>query len=154
MTQEIIIAFDWGAARIGVASADSGTRVALPKPALLEKDKAAQIRLACEATRALGATTALVGLPLERSGEDGPTTRSARMFAAKLEAALAATSGEPPVRVLLVDERFTSTEATHLLRAAGARPTGRDGRSGRLDSASAAVLLAHWLDLNAREARP
>jgi putative Holliday junction resolvase len=147
---DFIIAFDWGAARMGVAVAEASTRVATPRAAILEKDKAAQIRLAAAAVREAEAATVLVGLPLERDGEDGPTTRSARMFAAKLEAALASVGW--PATLHLVDERFTSAEATTLLRAAGARPTGRDSRSGRLDSAAAAVLLAHWLDRSARAA--
>jgi putative Holliday junction resolvase len=144
-TTDVVVAFDWGSSRIGVASTDLGARLPTPREAILEKDKGAQLRLAAGVVARLGASTVLVGLPLELDGSDGVVTRSARMFAAKLAATLAATAPSPP-RVVLVDERFSSAEATARLREAGARPTGRDGRSGRLDSAAAAVLLGHWLD--------
>jgi putative Holliday junction resolvase len=142
---EVIVALDWGAARIGVASTDLAARLPTPREAILEKDKGAQIRRTVDAVRRLQATTVLVGLPLELDGSDGPVTRSARMFAQKIAACLADGTPVTP-RVILVDERFTSAEATARLKEAGARPTGRDGRSGRLDSASAAVLLGHWLE--------
>ena len=146
---EIIVALDWGAARIGVASTDFVARLPTPREAILEKDKAAQIRRAVDVVTRLEATTVLVGLPLELGGSDSLVTRSARMFAQKLAAALA-DSGETAPQVLLVDERFTSAEATARLKEAGARPTGRDARTGRLDSASAAVLLGHWLEASGR----
>jgi putative Holliday junction resolvase len=150
-SSEVIVALDWGAARIGVASTDLGARLPTPREAILEKDKAAQIRRAADVVSRLGAGTVLVGLPLELDGSEGVVTRSARMFAAKLEAALQALSDAPAVpRFVLVDERFSSAEATARLREAGARPTGRDGRSGRLDSAAAAVLLGHWLEAHPR----
>ncbi len=145
------MAFDWGAARIGVAASDPSRTLASPRPAIAEKDKGAQIRRAVATALELDAVLVLVGLPLHLDGTPGPSARSATLFAEKLGAALAAPreDGQKGMEstvpaVLLVDERFTSATAErHLMETRG---PGRLRKDGTLDSASAAVLLQAWLD--------
>jgi putative Holliday junction resolvase len=78
----------------------------------------------------------LVGLPLNREGEEGREAKRVRKFAQMLADA---TGRE----VELVDERFSTVEATRRLREGGV--SARRGRQ-RVDAASAAVLLQAWLD--------
>lgn len=147
-----IVAFDWGAARIGVAASDPSRTLASPRPAIAEKDKGAQIRRAMAVVLDLEAVLVLVGLPLHLDGTPGPSARSATFFAEKLGTALAAGTNTPAPSVLLVDERFTSATAErHLMET---RRPGRLAKDGTLDSASAAVLLQSWLDGAAAAERP
>jgi putative Holliday junction resolvase len=79
----------------------------------------------------------IVGLPTGLSGREGAAAADARAFAV----ALAARLGSVPVR--LVDERFTTVIAHHVLRQGG-----RDSRQRRqvVDKAAAALLLQGALD--------
>lgn len=146
-----VIAFDWGAARIGVAASDLSRTLASPRPAIAEKDKGAQIRRAVATALELDAALVLVGLPLHLDGTPGSSARSATLFADKLRAGLEAAARLDAARmdsvspgVVLVDERFTSATAERQLMET--RRPGRLRKDGTLDSASAAVLLQAWLD--------
>ncbi|MBB3227344.1 putative Holliday junction resolvase [Luteibacter sp. Sphag1AF] len=80
----------------------------------------------------------VVGLPLDIDGKDQPMTRTARKFAAKLEARY----GLP---VVLVDERHSSREAARRFadgRAAGLR---KKSDAQTIDAEAAAVILERWL---------
>jgi putative Holliday junction resolvase len=140
-----ILAFDWGAARIGVALSDPTRTLATPRPAIVEKDKARQIQRACATVIDSEAVAVLVGLPLHLDGASGPSVRSATMFAEKLRAALATACPDAAPAVHLVDERFTSQTAAELL-AQGRQHRAPLRKDGTLDSAAAAVLLQACLD--------
>ncbi len=108
-----------------------------PRPAI-----AAGARAIDEVARLVGAESiaeVIVGLPLSLSGAESAQTRSAREFAASLRARLA-------VPVTEWDERLSSVEAGHHVRASARR-------SGALDSAAAALVLQAVLDFRGRGAR-
>ena len=88
--------------------------------------------------RALAPARLIVGAPYNEDGSDGTMTVNARAFAAELERRFA-------LPVHLVDERFSSLEATAALkdrRASGARK--RRVQRADIDSAAAAVILGRW----------
>jgi len=139
-----VLAFDWGAARIGVAASDTTRTLASPRKAIVEKDKGRQIHLAAATVAEAEAVLVLVGLPVHLDGTPGASARSATMFAEKLRGVLEAGKTGTPPAVVLVDERFTSkTAEQHLMTT---RSSLKNRRDGALDSASAAVLLQSWLD--------
>lgn len=143
-----ILAIDWGLARIGLAVSDATRTLATPIPALHEKDKRAQIERVVALVATEEITRIIVGLPLHLDGAESPSSQAARKYAEKL-----ATRVGVPVE--LHDERFTSVEAESRLDEldglGGRSSRARDKRAdkGRIDSASAAILLQSVLDREA-----
>lgn len=127
---------DPGRVRIGLAVADDVLRTAQPVRTLPRRGDAADLAAIAEIARDYEVTRAVVGLPLNMDGTEGPAARHARAFAARLEAALG-------VPVELFDERLSSFEAEQRLRARGV--SSKDAR-GNVDAEAAAVILQGWLD--------
>jgi len=125
-----------GRVRVGVAVADELGLLAHPRAHVDGSDP----RRAVEALERLAASeqigTFVVGLPRTLTGEEGPSARRARRFAA----ALRARTGLP---VELYDEWLSTREARTRLRDQGMRD--REARE-KVDSAAAAVVLQSWLD--------
>jgi putative holliday junction resolvase len=135
---ETVLAFDFGLKRIGVASGDSLTRSAAPRPAVICAPSGPDWDVIAREVRALGPARLVVGAPYNVNGTDGAITRAARGFAAELQRRF----GLP---VHLVDERFSSLEATEALkdrRASGERR--KRVQRADIDSAAAAVILRRW----------
>ncbi len=135
---ETVLAFDFGLKRIGIASGDSLTRSASPRPAALSGAQGPDWELIGREVRTLAPARLIVGAPYNADGSDGSMTAHARDFAAELERRFA-------LPVHLVDERFSSLEATAALkdrRASGARK--RRVQRADIDSAAAAVILGRW----------
>lgn len=131
-------AVDFGTVRVGLAVGDELGLMAHPRPFLDGRDPSRVVRELAALADAESIAIFLVGLPKSLGGEEGPAARRARRFARRLATATKA-------RIVLVDERLTTREAQHRLRA-----QGLDARAQRerIDSAAAAVLLQSWLDRN------
>ncbi len=134
-----ILAFDYGTRRIGIASGDTVTRTAAPRPATTVGASGPDWIAIGREIAALRPALLVVGAPYNVDGSPGALTSAASAFAAEL----ASRFGLPVRRI---DERFSSLEASEALRAqraSGARR--RRVRQGDLDSAAAAVILERWL---------
>jgi putative Holliday junction resolvase len=134
---QLILAFDYGTRRIGVASGDTLTRTAralttlersggLPWPAiskLIDEYRPAQL---------------IVGVPYNMDGTTTAHTAATRSFARELHARHA-------IAVALVDERLSSREAEAQLREAraGGLKRGRVTHAD-VDMTAAKVLLERW----------
>jgi len=133
-----VLAFDFGLKRIGIASGDTLTGSAAPRPAI-PADKSGPDWAAIEReVHALAPAQLVVGAPYNADGSEGALSERARRFAAELERRFA-------LPVHLIDERFSSLEATTQLkarRASGERR--RRVRRADIDSAAAAVILGRW----------
>jgi putative Holliday junction resolvase len=140
---EVLLGVDFGLRRIGLAVGDTVTRRARPRPALLvaagrEPGEPEFERLARE-LRDAGAARIVVGCPYNPDGTQGALAARAAGFAAEL-------GRRHGVPVHLVDERYSSIEATEALRtmrASGARRTRVEKPD--IDSAAAAVILERWM---------
>jgi putative Holliday junction resolvase len=136
-----VAAVDLGKVRVGLAVSDELGMVAHPRPPLAggqpRKIIAELVRLASEE----GIERFLVGLPLDRQGEEGREAGRARKFAQWLADA----AGR---EVELVDERLSTVEATRRLQEGGV--SARKGRK-LVDGMAAAVLLQAWLDQHQKE---
>ncbi|WP_308490867.1 Holliday junction resolvase RuvX [Microbacterium terrisoli] len=138
----IRLAVDVGKARVGVARSDPDGLLAVPVETVPRAGEpiARLLAIADE----YDALEFVVGLPLNLSGHDTPSTTDAREFAAALAAA-----SPRPVRV--IDERLSTVSAHNALRA-----SGRSQRSSRsiVDQVAAVVFLQHALDIEKRTAEP
>ena len=134
----VLLGFDYGQRRIGVAVGDTLTGHARPLPALVNGrslDWQAIERL----VREWHPRECVVGLPLDLAGNDQPITIQARGFAEQLRSRLRLT-------VHLCDERLTSRAADDELR--NARASGRLNRrvrSGERDGVAARLILEQWM---------
>lgn len=132
-TPELILAFDFGQRRIGVAVGQDVTGSASPLGIIDNRggdiDFAAIDRLVAE----WRPVRLIVGLPLNADDSAGPLGAAVRAFVAALE--------RYRLPIVTTDERYSSIEAERLLQKARA-----DGRRGRIDKAAidaaAAVLIA------------
>jgi len=132
-----LLGFDFGEARIGVAVGEFETARATPLTTLHVQSNRARFEAIGALIREWQPVRLIVGLPLNMDGE--PQERSARCqrFANQL-------NGRYNLPVSLVDERFSSTEAEHLLADAG--KTHWQQRKPDLDAAAAQIILQHYLD--------
>ncbi|HEY6006045.1 MAG TPA: Holliday junction resolvase RuvX [Anaeromyxobacter sp.] len=127
---------DLGRARIGLALADDVLRQARPFRVVQRRDESKDLAAIAEVAREYEVGRAVVGLPLNMDGSEGPAARLSRQFAPKLAAALG-------VPVELFDERLSTFEAETRLRDRGI--SAKDARA-RVDAEAAAVILQGWLD--------
>lgn len=135
---------DLGRARIGLAVADEVLGTARPLRTVARapgpRGEATALAEIARAARDFEVDRAIVGLPLNMDGTEGPAARHARAFAARLEGALG-------VPVELMDERLSTFEAEVRLRDRGF--SAKDRRS-RVDAEAAAVILQGWLESRGR----
>jgi putative Holliday junction resolvase len=135
----LILAFDFGLKRIGVAAGDTLTRRASPLAVVSSNggrvDWQALVRLVADWRPQL----LVVGIPYNADGSDSTLTARAQAFAAEL--------GERTgLEVRHADERYSSLEAEGRLRDArrsGART--RRVRKGDVDRTAACIILERWL---------
>jgi putative holliday junction resolvase len=131
-----VVALDLGKSRVGVAIADELGLLAHPRPPLDGHNKKALLRALEDLAREEGVGLFLVGLPLDMSGAEGAMASRASAFAREISEC----TGVP---VELVDERWTTLEATRKLRQSGV-----DARrqKGLVDGMAATIMLQSYLD--------
>jgi putative Holliday junction resolvase len=134
-----ILAIDPGEKRIGVASGDLRTGVAVPLTTLDAGPD--PVETVCRLAEEEGAAELVVGIAVSLSGALGPQGQRGRELAEALARRL-----DVPVHTW--DERLTTAEA----RRRGA-PGGRKRRKGSLDAAAAAIILQAYLDSRRRPAQ-
>ncbi|HVP10619.1 MAG TPA: Holliday junction resolvase RuvX [Phycisphaerae bacterium] len=135
-----ILGIDYGGKRIGVAVADTQTRIAMPLTVVAGRnDVTRDARNVADLGERECAEGFVVGLPLNMSDEgasDSEQTTLTRRFAAELERL----SNKP---VHLQDERLTSHAAQEVLQEAAVSPKKRKGLT---DMIAAQKILQAWLD--------
>ncbi len=136
------VGVDLGSKRIGIAICDSGGLVATPHETIRrvgdESVEHARIR---DIATDIGATTVVVGYPIDLDGEVGPAAKAVENEVRRLTKRL------DGLEVALHDERLTTVTADRSLRAQG-RGRGR-ARSEVIDQLAAATILQSWLDATA-----
>jgi putative holliday junction resolvase len=133
--RHLVLAFDFGKRRIGVACGDTVSRAAAPLGGVAAGPQWGGIDALIHDWRP---AVLVVGLPYNVDGSEGASATAARGFAAELGKRYA-------LPVKLVDERYSSLEAGERLR--GARESGmRKRRVTKLDvdAAAACVILERW----------
>lgn len=135
-----IAGIDYGAVRIGIATADTEIGIAL----LFETYRRRTERLDAEYFRRLATEERLgkfiVGLPVHLSGNESEKSREARAFGGWLHQIT-------DIPVEFFDERYTSYDAEQVLLAAGLT---KKRRRERLDQLAAQIMLTAYLEAGAR----
>ena len=148
--RRFILAVDYGRARMGLALADSETRMAQPLSTLERVNRNEDMRRLRELARDHGVKQIVVGLPLRLDGSRGEMAEEAERFAQRVRKQIG-------VPVEMVDERLTSWEAERLLEevqgrfihdeklTGGKKPKHARDNMG-VDAMAAAVILKEYLD--------
>jgi len=126
-----VLSLDVGRRRIGLAGCDALGITVRPLPALQRGRFETDLPILQELCRSRAVVGLVVGMPLDDNGE--PTTQAAhcQRYGSRLARAL-------DLPVAWVNEHSSSWAAAERHGLAG-------DRSGRLDSAAAALLLEQWL---------
>jgi putative Holliday junction resolvase len=135
---KIVLAFDFGLRRIGVACGDTVSRSAVGLKAVPADAAGPRWEVIAALLRDWQPDMAVVGLPYNVDGSDSTQTTAARGFAAELARRYA-------LDVAMVDERYSSLEASARLKSA--RESGLRRRryaKSDVDAAAACVILERW----------
>lgn len=135
----VILAFDFGLRRIGIACGDTISATAAPRAAVQVTEQGVDWTAIELLLQQYQPDLLVVGSPRNDDGTAGRMSRAADQFAAEL----AARAGRPVQRT---DEFASSIEASQRLRSQ--RQSGQRRRRvqrGDIDSAAAAIILERWL---------
>ncbi|HTN50071.1 MAG TPA: Holliday junction resolvase RuvX [Burkholderiaceae bacterium] len=124
MTESVVLAFDFGRHRTGVAIANGVTRAARPLTTIEAESEAARWGAIAALVNEWKPDAFVVGVPRHPDGTAHELTARCERFARQLE-------GRFGRRVARVDERYSS--------AVSARATD-------IDAEAATVILQQWLD--------
>jgi putative Holliday junction resolvase len=133
-----VLGLDVGSRTIGVAVTDELRVAAHGVTTLTRKGTRADVQAVLELARKHDASAAVVGMPYDESGGEGPRAQRVRVF---LEALAAA-----GLRVEAWDERMSTIEAEEVLRAAEVSPKKR---KQVIDQVAAQIILQSWLNARA-----
>jgi len=137
-TRGCLLGFDFGLARIGVATGEIETGLANPLVTIALESSAARFEAISRLIEEWQPIALVVGLPRPLDGEgEHALEPHCRRFANQLH-------GRFHLPVHLIDERLSSIEADSSLRAAGVRHWR--ARKKKLDAAAAQLILQHFLD--------
>ena len=135
VTSGTVMAFDFGAERIGVAVGETSTGLAHPLTTIRGGTSEARFDAIAKLVAEWSPSRLLVGLPVHLDGTEHEMTARARRFARRLE-------GRFGIAVELVDERLTTRDAASRLHEAGVNE--RRQRPVR-DRVAAQTILETWL---------
>ncbi len=130
----IVLTFDFGLARIGVAVGQSITQTATPLNTLKAKDGSPQWDLVEALIKEWQPSLLLVGEPLNMDNSDQAITKRARKFANRLH-------GRFGLVVEMFDERLTSAAARDEIFEFGGY---KKLKKTQIDSVAAALILESW----------
>ncbi|PXX96632.1 Holliday junction resolvase RuvX [Halomonas sp. LBP4] len=132
--QRLILAFDFGTRRIGVAVGNEMIHSARPLDPLPARDGIPDWAVVARLVEAWRPDLFVVGLPLEVDGSEAEMCARARKFGKRL-------FGRYGIPCEMVDERGSTREAKAIAREAGHRGNYRDEG---VDGISAVLILESW----------
>lgn len=132
----VLLAFDFGEKRIGVATGNTLTGTAQPLGTVAETTTDGRFARIGALIREWQPARLVVGRPLHPDGAAHEVTARAERFARQLE-------GRFGLPVSLVDERYSSVAAQARLRAQGRGARGRAAQGD--DAMAAAIILEQYL---------
>ena len=136
----VVLAFDFGARRIGVACGDTVSRTAAPLHGVPAGSGGPRGEAIDALLREWQPDMAVVGLPYNVDGSENDMTGAARSFAAELARRFG-------IEVVMVDERYSSLEGAARLQTA--RESGLRRRrvaKSDVDAAAACIILERWFN--------
>ncbi len=138
MTAGVLLGFDYGLRRIGVAVGQTLTASATALATVAARDGKPDWEAISRLIAEWRPAALVVGLPCNMDGTPHDMTARARRFGNQL-------AGRYNLPVHTVDERLTSFEAELEMRSAGS------GKGTAVDPLAARLILQSWLDSHAGE---
>ncbi|MCD6039260.1 MAG: yqgF [Gammaproteobacteria bacterium] len=133
--QKILLGFDFGMKRIGVAVGQTITQTARPLLTLKANQGIPQWEMLSKLIKTWHPDALVVGIPLNMDGSAQPLTQEARKFIHSLEQRYA-------LVVYGMDERLSTKDARERLFKQGGYKALQDGQ---VDSVAAQLILQNWL---------
>lgn len=131
------VGLDYGQRRIGISVSDSAGRIAVPSASFARSNDLAQdLRRLASMIREFEPDLVVVGYPVSLSGQPGSSVQAMKTFVGQLTKLL-------EIDVVFHDERFTTAEASRLLRQAN---MSAKAQRSVIDASAAAVMLQSYLD--------
>ena len=130
----ILIGFDFGMKRIGIAIGQTVTQMARPLDTIMAKNGIPNWESLNKIIKKWRPDALVVGIPLNMDGTDQPITHQARLFAGKLRE-------HYHVPVYEMDERLTTKDARERLFDQGGYQALQDGQ---VDRVAAQLILQNW----------
>lgn len=131
---KILLAFDFGMKRIGVAVGQSVTETARPLITLSAKDGQPDWDSLTPLIKKWRPDAFVVGIPLNMDGTEQAITQEARLFANALK-------DQYNLPVFEMDERLTTKDARERLFNEGGY---KALQSGQIDQVAAQIILQNW----------
>lgn len=132
-----VLAIDLGTKRTGIAVTDVLKIIANPLETVETSKLIAYLE---DYIKKESVDTIVVGHPKSLDGTDTQMTQPALNLRGRLA------NKYPDIKVVLVDERFTSKMALRSMIEMGSKKKDRREKAGNLDKVSAAIILQTYLD--------
>lgn len=140
MTGQVLLGFDYGTKRIGVAVGQQLTGTARPLVTLNNREGAPDWEAISKLLKEWQPKALVVGVPLNLDGSEHEMSKAARRFGNRL-------ASRYNLPVYTVDERLTSIEAEQTLAS---QEGGRYDKE-EVDRLAASYILQTWLDQHPAE---
>lgn len=131
-----VLAFDFGERRVGIAVGEHLLASATPLMTIDNESNEIRFQIITKLVNEWQPRLLVVGLPLSLDGTEHAVTQLCKKFARRL-------NGRFNLPVALIDERYSSAEASQLLNEAGIR--GR-AQKEMLDQVAAQTILQSYFD--------
>lgn len=131
-----VLAFDFGEQRIGVAVGEHLLATANPLTTIDNESNEVRFQRITELVNEWRPKLLVVGLPLNLDGTEHDVTQLCKKFARRL-------NGRFNLPVMMIDERYSSVEASNLLNQQGIK--GR-AQKEMLDQVAAQTILQSYFD--------
>lgn len=134
-----LMAFDFGARRIGVAVGNALINTTNPLTTVRNQSDGINWSEIDQLIKEWQPDLIIVGLPLMLDGKPSSNTPAVEAFAAQV-------TERSQIDVVLVDEKLSSTEAREHLRASRRDGLRKRTQAGDIDKFAAEVILRTWLN--------
>lgn len=131
-----VLAFDFGERRIGIAVGEHLINSANPLTTIDNESNEVRFATITQLVNEWQPKLLVVGLPLSLDGSETEVTQLCKKFARRL-------NGRFNLPVIMIDERYSSTEASQLLNESGIK--GR-AQKAMLDQVAAQTILRSYFD--------
>lgn len=137
----VIMGFDYGMRRTGVAIANQLTGLATPHTTLLSKNNQPDWEGISRLIKEWRPQQLVVGLPLHLDQSESELTQAARRFANRLQ-------GRYELPVAMIQEQLSSREAEQRLKQTRQQGRKKKIQKSDIDQLAAAIILESWLAEN------
>jgi putative Holliday junction resolvase len=136
MPQKNYLAIDYGERRVGIAFANGSVGIAFPRETIDQKEKDLWAKLE-KLINDNKITDFILGMPIHPNNHPNSKQKTVEIFASELQKKF------PQIELHLQDESYSSQDAAAMLSE---KINGKN--KGKIDSATAAVILQRFLEGN------